>query len=75
MNFEPINNEDYFAWIAPDGTVQVATIGPDKETCLAFSKMLSNKGLSKSPATMMREGYRIDRIHLTVTRHENQQWT
>ena len=48
MTFTPVNNEQYYVLVAPDGSWQGMTLAPDFPTCVAVIKMLHKKGMSES---------------------------
>lgn len=64
---DEIKNEDFFALVAPDGSVQLATLADDKITCIALQKMYNSYGFGKSPEQMVKEGYTIQKVSLTIT--------
>lgn len=62
----PILNETYYAWIAPDGEVQIATIAIDPVMCLAFTRLLHKAKMGQSPHEMKLKGFSIQPVNLTI---------
>ncbi len=65
---EEINQEPFYAWVAPDGTVQVTLLAPDEPTAIAVAKMWHKAGYGKSPHEMKLSGFTIQPILLTITK-------
>lgn len=63
----PIKNEDFLAWVAPDGTVQYSTMAQDIVMLFAVTKLLSKAGIGKSKGEMERGGFTIERVKVTIT--------
>jgi hypothetical protein len=69
MQVEEMNQLSMFAFIAPDGVVQTATMAYDMAGSYAITKVLAKGGLGQSPASLFRQGFRI--VPITVTIHQN----
>lgn len=66
MRVEPIVNEIFYAWVAPDGTIQLTLIGIDIPTCLALAKLWHKKGLGQSIHELKQKGFTIENINVTM---------
>lgn len=63
---EPILNEVFFTWIAPDGGIQIGMTAPDAATCVAYAKLLSTKKLSQSPYELRMKGFFMQKVKVTI---------
>ncbi len=63
---EPITAEEFYVWVAPDGTIQPQTLAPDFVMVIAMTKMLHKKGVAQSMFEMERKGFTIERVKVTI---------
>jgi hypothetical protein len=63
---EPIIDEQFYVWVAPDGTMQLTLLAEDEPTCMAVAKLLHKSGFSKSPHEMRLRGFTIQPVKLTI---------
>lgn len=63
---EPIINEEFYVWVAPDGTMQLTLMATDLPTCLAIAKLWHKAGLGKSPHEMRMNGFTIEKVRVTI---------
>lgn len=68
---EPIINEEFHVWVAPDGTIQLTLLAPDLPTCMAVAKLWHKKGLGKSPHEMKMSGFTIQKVRVTIVPDKN----
>ena len=64
--FEPIIEEDFFVWVAPDGNMQLSLLAPDIPMCLAVARLFHTKGLAQSPHEMKLKGFRMEKVKVTI---------
>lgn len=67
---EPIVDELFYAWVAPDGTIQFALMSTDIISCIAIANVFAKYGIGKSPDEMKKEGYTIEKIKVTAIPEE-----
>lgn len=60
-------NEPLYAWIAPDGEVQLTLIGPDPMSVMAMTDVLASQTVGKNSNALKEKGYEIQPILLTIT--------
>lgn len=63
---EPIVNEEFFVWVAPDGSMQLSLIAPDYATCMAIAKLSHKYGMSQSVFEMRRKGFTIEKVKVNI---------
>lgn len=66
MAVDEIMFEKMWAFIAPDGSVQPSTLAADLPECFALMKVMHKAGIGKSPNAMIREGFRIAPVRVTI---------
>lgn len=64
MKTEPIYNEIFYVWCAPDGSMQLSLIGPDLATCLAVPKVLNG---AQSVKELKAKGFYIQKVNVSIT--------
>lgn len=63
---EPIVNEEFYVWVASDGSMQLATMSPDEATCIAIAKLYHTYGFGQSPFEMRRKGFSIQKVKVNI---------
>ncbi len=63
---QPILNEEFYVWVAPDGNMQLTLLAPDPVTCAAMAKLLSKTGFTKSPHEMKLNGFTMQKVKVTI---------
>lgn len=71
MALEPIIKEEFYAWVAPDGAIQLATLAAEPVMCLAYTRLLYEKRIGQSPHEMKLKGFKIQKVILTVEAAED----
>ena len=66
---EELFNEEMYALVAPDGSVQLGSINPDFPTCVAWIRMLHKVGMGKSFHELSMKGFKILPVKITVTKN------
>lgn len=70
MKIEPIINEEFYALVAPDGSVQTTTLAPDEAMCMAVVKMLHKAGMGQSWHQLKLAGFTYQKVILTIEEGE-----
>lgn len=68
---EPIVDEKFCVWVAPDGTPQLSTLAADAVMCVAFTNLLHSQGIGLSPHEMKLKGFSMERVRLTIVPDKN----
>jgi hypothetical protein len=63
-----IIKEQFYCLVEPDGNVQFATIGEDEEDVIGFVDYLACKGISPNYEDLIKLGYTLQEIKLTITK-------
>ena len=61
-----IENEEFYVWVAPDGTAQLATLSSDEASCIAIARVYHMHGFGRSPHEMRIKGFKIVKVLLTL---------
>ena len=63
---DEMKGEEMFAFIAPDGAIQTATIAHEIEMCYAITKLLAKAGYGFPPEELLQKGFVIAPIAVTI---------
>lgn len=66
LPFEELKGVEMFVWVAPDGAPQPPTMCPDFPLTIAVANLLAEAGIGKSAADMMKEGFNIFPVTVTI---------
>ena len=67
FQIEELHNEEFYALFSPDGSVQMMTLAPDFETCVALIRMLHEKKLGQSFHELVKvKGFKILPVSITM---------
>lgn len=64
---EPIINEEFYALIAPDGSIQTMTLAPDLTHCLAVVALLRSAKLVQSERELKTKEFKYQKVKVTIT--------
>ncbi len=63
---EPITNEEFYVWVAPDGSMQLSLLATEHTTCLAITKLFHENGIGQSAHEMREKGFTIEKVNVTI---------
>lgn len=58
---------DMYAWVSPDGTIQLSLMAPDIPTLLGITKLFSKSGMVKTSKEMLNNGFEIHKVYAKIT--------
>ena len=61
----PIVQEEFFVWVAPDGSIELPLIAPVYSDCLAMPNRFSDK-VYPSAMDLRLNGYSIKKVKVTI---------
>lgn len=67
-----INEQEFYAWIAPDGEIQITTMAEDLVLLNAITRLFSKSGLCKTEAEMRKHGFVIEKVIVTIKNNASQ---
>lgn len=67
MKIDELIKEKMYALIAPDGSIQIATLSPDFETCLGFIEIMNDSGVGLPYNQMIAKGFDVKMVTVTIT--------
>jgi hypothetical protein len=70
MNIIPVQDEQFYALFATDGSFQSMTLSPDFPTCVSLIKLLHKKGMSHSLHELLNvRRYKILPVKVTIVQN------
>lgn len=66
MIVEELKDEEMYCLCAPDGSLQISTLAPDFEMCVAFCQLLGEVGISEPLVKMFKKGFKIMPVKVTI---------
>jgi hypothetical protein len=64
---QPINNQEFYALVAPDGNIQPSTLAEDEATCMGFLKLMHKAGMGMSWHELKIKGFTCQKVRVTIT--------
>lgn len=69
MKIEELKDEEMYVLCAPDGSIQLTTMAPDFQSCIAMCELLGRSNISQPLTKMFEQGFCIMPVKITVVQN------